>query len=190
MQRRVASRFSREAAQQRRKLAGQPDPELGANYVQNLLAAFRSLYTDVKDLRIVETDFLYNLETRRRVNNILYYASLVLEVHPGLTGFRMLGVEETDMRLLLAQLVPDGKITNVFEVGIIHTIGAAYASLDETERAAAAGERLIEIAKQTEDATKLADALNDAFTWIQRHKELASGSADMSHDGHIVAVPA
>jgi hypothetical protein len=35
---------------------------------------------------------------------------------------------------------------------------------------------LLEVAKETEDATGLADVLSDAFMWIQRKKPLGRGA--------------
>jgi tetratricopeptide (TPR) repeat protein len=172
MQRRVASRFSNEVAQQRRKLAEQPDPELQETYLRNLLSAFHSVYSSSDALRVDQSDYLYSLEARRRINNILYYASLLLEFYHRQDGFQKLGIEEPYMRRLISQLMPEGEITKVLEVGIIHTIGTAYAALGESELAARAGNHLLDIAKETEDAMSLADILSDAFSWIQQRSVL------------------
>jgi hypothetical protein len=168
LQRRIASRFSSEVAQQRRKLAEQRDPELQASYLQNLLAAFQSVYSGADELPIAELDYLYSLEARRRINNILYYASLLLEIYGTQDGFQNLGIEEAYMRRLVSQLIPEGDITKVMELWIIHTIGAAYAVLGEAQLAAEAGNHLLNVAKETEDAKSLVDILDDAFSWIQR----------------------
>jgi hypothetical protein len=168
LQRRIASRFSSEVAQQRRKLAEQPDPELQASYLQNLLAAFHSVYSGTDELPIAELDYLYSLEARRRINNILYYASRLLEIYGTQEGFRKLGIEEGYMLRLVSQLIPEGDITKVLELWIIHTIGSAYAVLGEVELAAEAGNHLLNVAKETEDAKSLVDVLDDAFSWIQR----------------------
>jgi hypothetical protein len=169
IKRRVGSRFSEEASQQRRKLQEQPDPELRDAYLQNLLLAFRSVHASADEIPEKESDVLYALENHRRVNNIVYYASLVLEVCPGPEGFRLLNIDETEMRQLLARLT-EGDVTQLSEIGFIHTIGTAYAALGEMEEAAAAGNRLVDVAKETADAARLTNVLADAFTWIQRRK--------------------
>ena len=169
IKRRVGSRFSEEASQQRRKLQEQPDPELRDAYLQNLLLAFRSVHASADEIPEKESDVLYALENHRRVNNIVYYASLVLEVCPGSEGFRLLGIDEREMRQLLARLT-EGDVTQLSEIGFIHTIGTAYATLGEMEEAAAAGNRLVDVAKETADAARLTNVLADAFIWIQRRK--------------------
>jgi hypothetical protein len=176
MQRRVAARFSEEAARLRRRLIEQPTAELCESYFQSVLAAYQSMRSGGPERLIEEADFLYSLEARRRTNNLLYYASLVLEVCPGEKGFRWLELDETDMRRWLAQLVPGGDINNVLELGVIHTVGAAHAALGDVDQAVAAGNRLIEVAKESEDATDHHALLNDAFMWIQR-KNLLSAAA-------------
>jgi hypothetical protein len=168
MQRRVAARFSDEIAQQRGKLLVQFDSGVGSaelreGYEQKLLSAFRSVYPGAE--KLPETDYLYSLEAKRRINNALYYASLVLEICPGAEGFRRLGIEEADLRRLLAQLVPQDDITKEFEIGILHTIGAAYWALSETNLAAAAGDHLVDLLK-TEASKK--EVLSDAFRWTRR----------------------
>jgi hypothetical protein len=169
IKRRVGARFSEEALQQRRKLLDQP--ELRDSYLSNLLLAFGSVHAGSETLPKQHPDVLYALETRRRINNILYYASLVLEVCPAPDGFRKLGLDKNEMHRLLSEL-KQGDIRSLSEIGIIHTIGAAYAALGEMEAAAEAGNHLVNVAKETADATRVSDILNDAFTWIQRHRSL------------------
>ncbi|WP_315772315.1 MULTISPECIES: hypothetical protein [unclassified Bradyrhizobium] len=168
MQRRIAARFSEEISQQRSKLiegleAGAYLIEQLEGYEQKLLSAFHSVYPVAE--KLPDTDYLYSLEARRRINNVLYYASLVLEIHPGPDGFRKLGIEEPDLRRLLALLVPHDDITKEVEIGILHTIGATYAALGDASRAAAAGDHLINLLK-----TELGNrgVLSDAFRWTRR----------------------
>src|SRR5262249_40271002 len=132
----------------------------------NVLAAFQAIYMHGKELSEAQPDFFYSLESRRRLNNLVYYASLVLEACPGPEGFEALGLGEAELRQMLARLVPEG-IDQIPEIGVIHTVGAAYAALGEKELAAQAGNRFLEVAKESEDARELSDVLADAFMWIQ-----------------------
>jgi tetratricopeptide (TPR) repeat protein len=186
IRRRVGARFSEEAAQQRRKLSEQP--ELREGYLQNLLLAFRNVHAGADRLPEQHSDVLYALERRRRINNVLYYASLVLEVCPGPEGFRQLGIDRGEMNLLLSQLMR-GDVTSLSEIGIIHTIGAAYAALGEKEAAAAAGNHLVNVAKETAEATRMTNFLNDAFTWIQRRNTMDPMTGDTANSFDTVMQP-
>jgi hypothetical protein len=163
-------RFEQSAARQREELRAAPaDERLRAQYLDNLMKAFQGVYVGFESTDDPDQDYLHRLEARRRVNNIVYYASCILreDVHgEGLRGF---GFGLNALRDLLGRLHPDG-IERLAEPSIVHTIGCAYAVLRRAPEATKAGRRLITLMAQRGDDPKdqvVASMLTDAFLWLR-----------------------
>lgn len=180
MRRRVAGRFSDQAGLQRERLReGSPDEHLLSSYLENVLTAFRTVYTDFDRGAAADTDYFYKLEARRRINNIIYYASLVLDACPESKELEKLGFTQREMRELLDRLHPDG-IEKETELYVIHTIGFACAVLGQVREAASVGRRLIALMVEAGEDPKtkvVATLLADAFAWIRKGDESASDAA-------------
>jgi hypothetical protein len=170
IRRRIAMRFEQSAARQREELRAAPaDERLRAQYLDNLMKAFQSVYVGFQSTDDPDQDYLHSLEARRRVSNIVYYASCILreDVHGG--GLRGFGFGLNELRDLLGRLHPDG-IERLSEPSIVHTIGCAYAVLRRMPEATKAGRRLIALMAQRGDDPKdqvVASMLTEAFMWLR-----------------------
>jgi hypothetical protein len=171
IQRRIAMRFGRVAARQKEELrATHGDEELRRRYVDNLLKGFRKVHVGFSAPEDPDRDYLYKLEARRRINNIAYYASCILEEDPGSADLHDLGFGPNELRDLLGRLHADG-IERVVELNIIHTIGCGYAVLGEIQQAVKAGRRLVGLMAERGDDPKdqdVAAMLADAFAWFRK----------------------
>ena len=83
IKRRVAARYMEQAEELREQFeSGGSNEQLRRKYLDLLLQSFRIVYSGYPDEVAPSHDNFFELEARRRVNNIAYYASLILE-QPG-----------------------------------------------------------------------------------------------------------
>jgi hypothetical protein len=183
LQRRLAGRFSDQAAIQRQRLEEDPgNLELRQHYISSALTAFRIVYTDFSEKHYGEIDYLYQLEFRRRLNDIVYYAGMIVEVSGGWAELNELGFTESRMRELLSTLHKNG-IDALGELYLVHTVGFCYNVLGEMAEAARAGKavlRLVVDAGEDPSNKVVASLLADAFSWLRRgelaHAVTAAGA--------------
>jgi len=88
-----------------------------------------------------ESSVFYRLEAERRINNVVFGASLFLEVQPDYSQLHP-AFNRADLLRLTERLHPNG-IDEVQTENIVHTIGCAYRVLGDTASALQAGERLM-----------------------------------------------
>jgi hypothetical protein len=170
VRRRIAMRFEHSAARQREELRAAPtDEKLRTQYLDNLMKAFQSVYIGFKSMDDPDQDYFHRLEARRRIHDVVYYASGILSEDMDGKGLRSFGFGLSELRDLVERLHPHG-IERLAEPKIIHTIGFAYAVLGQVREATKAGKRLIALMAQRGDDPKdrfVANILTDAFMWLR-----------------------
>ena len=137
-----------------------------------MAAAFRQAM-DGFSLDLAKVDFLHWLETTRRANNILFYASRFLVEHAAPDGFERLGTSPDELYRLIAFLCPDG-MDALSDVALVHTLGYAYFALGDSEQAAVAGKCLLVLILESGDDLhdpQTAALLNDAFKWVRDDRQ-------------------
>ncbi len=73
-----------------------------------------------------QNDYLFQLEARRRINNIVYIASLILRVDPSWASLRQLEFGPNEFRAMLQRL-HGGSVDSMNEFRLVHTVGYAAA---------------------------------------------------------------
>jgi hypothetical protein len=146
IQRRTGFLIVQEAAKLEQQIKSNPT-EAGAlqeQYHLLLKTAFRRLFDKFRKPPPSEDQaYLAQLEYGRRLNNLVYRAAMLLAA-AGWSELNNAGLEEAGLRELIAQLHPAG-VNAVLDPAVAHTIGAAYAVLNEGEGAAAAGRQVLEL---------------------------------------------
>jgi hypothetical protein len=142
------------------------DADAREQYVAAYVKAVRELRQDYEPTAPHPGDYLYSLERKRRINNIVYYASLLLEMDHDGVGLADAGLTRPQLRQFLQSLHPDG-IRHVPEENIVHTVGFAYFQLGLTEEAREAGQRLRQMVldNETVDVEAARKLLSEAANW-------------------------
>jgi hypothetical protein len=169
MERRLAGQLSREAEKTLDQLKEYPDDRQRDRVLTDLLNAFKILYDGWRTPESPEVDYLHQLEARRRINNIVYIASLIFKVDPQGAGLLKLGFDRHRMLSLLERL-HGGRIDEITELNVVHTVGYASAILGDIPNSVRAGHQVMKLLIETggsprEDPT-VARILTDALAWF------------------------
>jgi hypothetical protein len=153
--------------------AGPPDEATEASYLDGLTDAIEPLCKVYWDLA-PDADFLFRLEHRRLLNNIVYYASLVREFNSSWGRLAPFGLDEVGFRRKLEALHADG-FEAVREPPIGHTIGFAYKVLGDERTASAIGRHLIDLLmiENSMGVSLRNELFNDARHWIRADREIS-----------------
>jgi hypothetical protein len=122
------------------------------------------------------------LEISRRINNIVYCASLILEQEPESHFLREREFGREELARMVQSLHPAG-IQEVIEPSVVHTIGYAYSVLgDATLASAAAKQFMLLFGEIGADPTKNEGdgrLIADALRWFSRNADasLTAGNA-------------
>jgi hypothetical protein len=176
MRRRVAWRYAERAEKIRDKFGTRDanEPALLREYMDNLKHAFDLIYAGYPEEVSSREDIFYEIEARRRINNIVYYGSQILEQPDGADRLQGAGFGMDELREMIKLLHPGG-INNVVETNIAHTIGYAYNLLGEVGEATVAAQRVFTLVGETGgDPTKdkgLARVMGDAIRWMHRRTD-------------------
>jgi hypothetical protein len=164
IRRRLALRFSNKATEMRDRIRGD---DVARKHYLDLMAKAYQLVGEPGAVARTGVTYIDRLETRRRLNNQVYYAALFgssggdIAALPGLT--------EEKLMSLTKQLIPDGDIEDVHEVNIAHTIGLAFSTLKQPQLAAEAAKRVVDLVAASGDnaeSDSTRQVLNDALSWI------------------------
>ena len=178
IKRRVAARYMEQAEELREQLeSGGSNEQLRRKYLDLLLQSFRIVYSGYPDEVASSHDNFFELEARRRVNNIAYYASLILEQPGGPARMDAMNFGQEDLRALVEKLSPSG-IQEVTDVNIAHTIGYAHDVLSDIAQADLAANQLMILIRDTGGDPKrdksVASAMADALKWFSRGADAAA----------------
>jgi hypothetical protein len=170
MERRLAGQLSREAEKTLDQLKEYPDDQQRDCVLTDLLNAFKILYDGWRTPESPEVDYLRQLEARRRINNIVYIASLIFTVDPRGAGLLLkLGFDRHKMLSLLERL-HGGRIDEITELNVVHTVGYASAILGDIPNSVRAGHQvmklLIETGGSPREDPNVARILTDALAWF------------------------
>jgi hypothetical protein len=182
MERRLAAQLSHEAENTLYQLTESPDDQQRDRVLTDLLNAFKILYDGWITPESPEVDYLHQLESRRRINNIVYIASLIFSVDPQGTRLLKLGFDRHKMLSLLERL-HGGRIDEITEINVVHTVGYAFWILRDIPNAVRAGHQvmklLIETGGSPREDPNVARILTDALAWF------ASAQGDLSFEVSI-----
>jgi hypothetical protein len=179
IRRRMGYHLSLEARRLLPQLDASPaDNVVRDRYLAGMGAAFQVVYDEYMDIDGAE-DYRVLIESRRRLNNIVYYASLfalgggdLSKLHPCF--------DRVNLERHVRQLHPNG-LDQVSEWNVMHTIGTAYHALGIDSLAHDAADLLWHLVSSRTGATaKSPDvqrALEDAVQW-----KTARASATMPLD--------
>ncbi|HEU5138091.1 MAG TPA: hypothetical protein VFU13_23300 [Steroidobacteraceae bacterium] len=141
-------------------------------YLDVVRQAFRIVYDNLPFGRSLpptdpESEVFLKLEAERRINNVVYAATLFLEVRNDYTQLHE-SFRSHDLIFLTQCLHPEG-INKVRDDNIVHTIGCAYHVLGEASMAVRAGERLLQLI-YGQGATlaarpEIVNLVDDALRW-------------------------
>jgi len=146
-----------------------------AEYRERLCRAFALVYNDFDVHRFPEADPFYKLEKQRRINNIVYFATLYLAAGGEIVSLADSSFTKDRFRIYLGLLLQPSEIDNrrqienVRAIGIVHTIGCAYSALGEVDNASRAAQWLIQLIVDSgvdpASDQQVMDVLSDAVTW-------------------------
>jgi hypothetical protein len=170
MRRRVAAGHA-EHAEKLREAIESASPDVEREYIEALLRAFATAYGGYPEEIQIRSDSLFELEACRRTNNIVYYASLILEQPSGEERLRQANFGREQLRQMVEMLHPSG-IDQVMDHNLAHTIGYAYDALGDPAPATEAAKRFFtlvgELGGDPKTDMSLAKAMADAIRWIRR----------------------
>jgi hypothetical protein len=170
MERRLAAVLSRGAEETLDQLKEYPNDQLRDHVLTDLLNAFKILYEGWRMPESPEVDYLRQLEAHRRINNIVYIASLIFTVDPRGAGLLKLGFDRHKMLSLLERLLHGGRIDEITELNVVHTVGYASAILGDFPNSVRAGHQVIKLLIETGDSPRedpnVARILTDALAWF------------------------
>ena len=172
MRRRVAAGHAECAEKLREAMEStSPDVERRCEYIEALWRAFATAYSGYPEEIQTRSDSLFELEACRRTNNIVYYASLILEQPSGEERLRQADFGREQLRQMVEMLHPSG-IDQVIDPNLAHTIGYAYDALGDPAPATEAAKRFFtlvgEMGGDPKTDKSLAKAVADAIRWIRR----------------------
>ncbi|AET92192.1 hypothetical protein BYI23_C000460 [Burkholderia sp. YI23] len=189
IRRRIGVHFAVEAEKDKQALSSRPDDEaLRTQYMNKLSEAFKSVYEGFDDSAEPRA-YRAVLETKRRLNNIVYYASLYVRA-----GGRPESLARNFSRKKLARFTAKllgEDIQMVSEWEYLHTAGSVYHALGMARESRHASERLWALLSSgtanisAEDAR---DALADALEWKQ--KGFAHAAMSKEHVPRTDSAPA
>lgn len=170
IRRRVASRPGMAAERARAKSA---EVELSGSvrdeYLRNVSDAFVTVYENFEQEIAPDLGGLYEIEARRRTNNVAYYGALVFEADPLSTCLMDVNFGEAQLRDLIARLHPRG-IAEVIEPTVAHTIAYGYHVLGEVELARTWSGHLLQLigdsGRDPKKDDEIASVVSDAVRWL------------------------
>nr|WP_298689589.1 hypothetical protein [uncultured Dongia sp.] len=187
IRRRFALRFGQEAKRTREQMRKDPSKRelLQEGYLKAALKAFDSVYVDVGANADARSDTLGTVEVLRTINNIVYYASFIIEVEQGWAELEAKSFSKDEMGAFLRCLHPDG-IDKVDAVSIVHTIGFAYSALDDHGNASKAGKRLLRLLQDGDDFVEAdeVELIADALSWIRAERSQAARKLEAVGSGY------
>jgi hypothetical protein len=140
-------------------------------YLETLRVAFKWVHSHFDPSVFPESDGFFILEKQRRINNIVYYATLYLAATGDLAGLSADSFGKDELRRYLSLLEPKDW-DNFVEISIVHTLGCAYSTLGDAENAARAGEKLMDLVRDSgidpAADTQLVTLMSDASSWSRR----------------------
>jgi tetratricopeptide (TPR) repeat protein len=164
--RRMAYHFARQAHEVYERLKTNPtDEALALQYRTHVREAFLTIFEGFDEQRSAD-NLLAGLESQRRLNNIVYYASLYVEVHGDPRDLAP-GFDEERLLELVRKLHPHG-IARVDAWNVLHTIGYAYHAMNRHDDASEAADALWNLIARIGTSTQsvgIRNALDDALTW-------------------------
>jgi hypothetical protein len=170
MQRRLSYRLLRAAESQVEELTKSESAAERALAIKLLFDAFKAMLAAGSISDVPAADYLHRLEERRRINQIVYAASLILVLEPESAELRRLGYGPEHLKSLVERL-QEGPIEEMTERAIVHTVGYASAAMNDMQTAARAGRRLENLIRETGEDIRdkdVARVLSDAWVWQGR----------------------
>lgn len=166
VRRRMGYHFATKARSVQADLQADPaNTALRDRYRENLREAFSTVYSGFRESGpgVVREELL---EYRRRVNNIVYYASLYLETGADLTDLTP-SFDRDALLKLIERLQPEA-LPDMIEWNVVHTVGYAYHVLGYAGLANVAADTLWQLVSRSGASTEspaIRRALEDAMAW-------------------------